>query len=121
VALDESLAGSAPERLLDADAADVLVLKPMALGGVDRAREVALAARERGVDAVVTTTIDAVVARTGAVHLAASLPDVRPCGLATAGLLGADLAPDPAPVEDGRIAVPEGKGNVAGGFTSDSA
>jgi o-succinylbenzoate synthase len=121
VALDESLAGSAPERLLDADAADVLVLKPMALGGVDRAREAALTARERGVDAVVTTTIDAVVARTGAVHLAASLPDVRPCGLATAGLLGADLASDPAPVERGRIAVPEGKGNVAGRFTSDSA
>ncbi|MFD1512400.1 mandelate racemase/muconate lactonizing enzyme family protein [Halomarina rubra] len=121
VGLDESLTATRPETLLAAEAADVLVLKPMALGGVDRARSVALAARERGVDVVVTTTIDAVYARTAAVHLAASLPEVRACGLATAGLLDADLASDPAPVEHGAIAVPEGKGNVPRQFRSNSA
>ncbi|MFC5969913.1 mandelate racemase/muconate lactonizing enzyme family protein [Halomarina salina] len=121
VALDESLSSTTPEAILDAGAADVLVLKPMALGGVDRARTAALAARDRGVDVVVTTTIDAVYARTAAVHLAASLPEVRACGLATAGLLDADLAPDPAPVVDGSVVVPEGKGNVPATSTSDSA
>jgi len=121
VALDESLTAAAPRSLLDADAADVLVLKPMALGGVDRARTVALAALDRDVDVVVTTTIDAVYARTAAVHLAASLPAVRACGLATGDLLAADLATDPTPVEDGRIAVPDGKGNVPRHVSSDSA
>ncbi|MWG36838.1 mandelate racemase/muconate lactonizing enzyme family protein [Halomarina oriensis] len=121
VALDESLASTAPEVVVDAGAADVLVLKPMALGGVDRARTVALDAIERGVDVVVTTTIDAVYARTATVHLAASLPTVRACGLATADLLAADLTADPAPVSAGRIAVPEGKGNVPRSSTSDSA
>ena len=82
----------------------------MALGGVDRAREAARRARAVGVEVVVTTTIDAVVARTAAVHLAASLPDVPACGLATAELLADDLAPDPAPVENGRVRVPQNPG-----------
>jgi len=110
IALDESLAGRSPAAVLAADAADVLILKPMALGGVDRARAAASRAIEAGVAPVVTTTIDGAVARAGAVHLAASIPGVRPCGLATAGFLATDLLADPAPVADGSAAVPEGPG-----------
>jgi len=61
------------------------------------------------VDPVVTTTVDGVVARTAAVHVAAAIPDVAPCGLATAELLAEDLGPDPAPVDDGRISVPQSR------------
>lgn len=110
VAVDESLAAVTLGRVLEAGAADVVVLKPMVLGGVDRAREAARLARTEGVTPVVTTTVDAVVARTAAVHLAASLGDLPACGLATAERLGADLASDPAPVEGGRIAVPQTPG-----------
>ncbi|QDX41237.1 mandelate racemase/muconate lactonizing enzyme family protein [Salarchaeum sp. JOR-1] len=114
VALDETLTEYGVREVLAADAADAVVLKPMALGGLDRAREVALTAREAGVAAVVTTTVDAVVARTAAVHLAASLPGAPACGLATASLLDADLAPDPAPVGDGEVSVPQDPGNLPG-------
>ncbi|MDS0298788.1 o-succinylbenzoate synthase [Halogeometricum sp. S1BR25-6] len=110
VGVDESLASHSAREVLAADAADVLVLKPMALGGPDRALDAARAARDAGADAVVTTTIDAVVARLGALHVAAAVPDVRACGLATGSLLADDLAPDPAPVRDGAMAVPEGTG-----------
>jgi o-succinylbenzoate synthase len=113
VALDESLARTSPAAVLDAGAADVLILKPMALGGPGRAVRTARTARADGVDAVVTTTIDAAPARTAAVHVAAAVPEVRPCGLATAAALATDLAPDPAPVADGSVAVPAGPG-VAG-------
>jgi o-succinylbenzoate synthase len=106
VALDESLAAYDIEQVLDAGAADVVVLKPMVLGGPDLAREAALRARDAGVEPVVSTTVDAVVARTGAVHLAASIPDIGACGLATGSMLRSDLAPDPAPVADGGITVP---------------
>ncbi|AHG04056.1 chloromuconate cycloisomerase [Halobacterium sp. DL1] len=115
VALDEALVTHEFGAILDA--ADYVVLKPMALGGVDRARQAALEAREAGVEPVVTTTIDAVVARTAALHLAASVPDLPACGLATADRLAEDLAPDPAPVEDGRMAVPDAPGHgVEGAF-----
>lgn len=110
VGLDESLREYAIETIVEAKAADVVVIKPMVVGGPDRARDVALRAREDGVDPVVSTTVDAVVARTGAVHVAASLPEVRPCGLATGAMLASDLSEDPAPVVDGAIEVPQGKG-----------
>jgi o-succinylbenzoate synthase len=113
VALDESLTTASVEAVLAADAADVLVMKPMALGGPAAAHAAARRALAAGVDPVVTTTIDAAPARTAAVHVAATIPRVRPCGLATGDALESDLAPDPAPVEAGAVAVPPGPG-VAG-------
>jgi L-alanine-DL-glutamate epimerase-like enolase superfamily enzyme len=86
----------------------------MALGGPDRTLAAARRVRSAGLEAVVTTTVDAVYARTAAVHVAAAIPEVPACGLATAALLAEDLADDSAPVEGGEIAVPEGKGNVPG-------
>jgi len=110
IALDESLAAHSVEAIIDADAADVVVLKPMVLGGPDRAVEAAQRCRAAGIDPVVSTTIDAVVARVGAVHAAAAIPGVRACGLATGSRLATDLAPDPATVEDGAITVPQTEG-----------
>ncbi|QLH83553.1 o-succinylbenzoate synthase [Halosimplex pelagicum] len=110
IAVDEGLVEHSMAEVFDADAADVVVLKPMVLGGPGNAQTLALRARERGIEPVVTTTVDAVVARTAAVHVAAAIPDVAPCGLATADMLAEDLADDPAPVSDGRIAVPQEPG-----------
>lgn len=112
VAVDETLARHTIEGVLEAGAADAVVLKPMALGGLGRAREAAVRARRAGVDAIVTTTIDGAVARAGAVHLAASLPDIPACGLATGGMLAEDLSADPFPVEQGRVRLGGKKGNM---------
>lgn len=110
VALDESLAVADFDRLLDLEAADVLVCKPMVLGGPDRAVALARRGRRNGLRPVVSTTVDAVVGRLGAVHVAGALAPVEPCGLATADRLAEDLGPDPAPVVDGTVAVPRGAG-----------
>lgn len=114
IALDESLTATDPGTALSAGAADVLVLKPTALGGPDRAVAAARMALAEGVTPVVTTTVDAVVARTTAVHVAAAVEAAARAptahGLATGSMLSEDLAPDPAPVENGRIRVPEGPG-----------
>lgn len=114
VAVDESLAEHPLSAVLAAGAADVAVLKPMALGGPARAAAAGRQAIEAGVQPVVTTTVDAVHARTAAVHVAAALPDPPACGLATAGMLAEDLAADPCPVADGEVVVPEGPGNLGG-------
>lgn len=113
VALDESVVEHGLGAVLDADAADVVVLKPMALGGPDRAREAARRAREAGVEPVVTTTVDGAIARTAAVHVAATVPGVAACGLATGDRLARDLLDsDPTPREGGRIRVPQTAGNA---------
>lgn len=111
IALDEALAEHSAEQILDAGAADVLILKPMALGGIDRAAGIANQAREAGVDPVVTSTVDGAVARAGAVHLAAGIGAKRACGLATADLLREDYAPDPTAVEAGEVSVPQEPGH----------
>lgn len=108
IALDETLAGRPLEEIADLDGvADVLILKPMAIGGVDRVVDLG-----RRVDSavVVTTTIDAAIARTGAVHAAAALGVERACGLATADRLAADLGPDPTAIHEGEIVVPQEPG-----------
>ena len=110
IALDEGLLEHGVDAICEAEAADALVLKPMALGGVDVARKVAAWVGELDIDPIVTTTIDGVVARTGAVHLAASIPDVPACGLATADLLADDLGRDPVLLEKGAAVVPQAKG-----------
>lgn len=110
VAVDESLVAVGPDAVFEHDAADVVVCKPMALGGPVRTHEVARRAATRGIDTVITTTIDGVVARIGALHVAAALPTVRACGLATGDRLATDLAADPAPVEDGEMTVPSAPG-----------
>ncbi|MFB6178028.1 MAG: enolase C-terminal domain-like protein, partial [Halobaculum sp.] len=119
VAADESLAERGPFEVLDAEVADTLVCKPMALGGLSRTLAVARAAAVRGVETVVTTTIDGVVARTAATHLAAAVPGggERAHGLATGDLLSSDITTiqgaevdDPVPVEDGEIRVPDSPG-----------
>ncbi|WP_144799103.1 mandelate racemase/muconate lactonizing enzyme family protein [Halorubrum depositum] len=116
IALDETLSNHGLDAVLDAGAADVVVLKPMALGGPDRALAAAATARAAGVEPVITTTIDAVVARTAAVHVAAAVPEVAHCGLATASLLDEDLASDPCPVADGEVPVPDGPGLAGDAF-----
>ncbi|MFB6185112.1 MAG: mandelate racemase/muconate lactonizing enzyme family protein [Haloarculaceae archaeon] len=109
VAADEALTAHSVAAVLDAGV-EAVVCKPMVLGGPRRARDVTATARDAGAVPVVTTTIDAVVARTAAVHVAASLPDPPACGLATGDLLAEDLAPDPAPVADGVVRVPSTPG-----------
>lgn len=110
IALDDSLVTHDVETIIDSEAADTLVLKPMVLGGPDRTASAAVTCREANVEPVVSTTIDAAIARTGAVHVAATIPDVSACGLATADRIVDDIAPDPALVSDGQISVPQQPG-----------
>lgn len=111
VAVDESVREHGVEAVVEAKAADVVVVKPMVLGGVARSVTAAERARAAGLDVIVTTTVDAVVARTAAVHLAAALDVDRACGLATASMLAGDLADDPAAVVDGAVTVPQSAGH----------
>lgn len=120
VALDETLAEISVDEILSAGAADVLILKPMVLGGLDRVRDAAMMAHE-GTDSttssedvipIVTTTIDGAYARLGAVHVAASISGISACGLATGDRLAEDLLTHRLPVTRGRIAVPQGNGNI---------
>lgn len=112
IAADEDVTGmEAARRVLESGAADVLVVKPMVVGGLRAARRIMALALEAGIRVVVTTTIDAGVGTAAALHLAATLPPDSPaCGLATGSLLAADIVGSPLTVRWGSMAVPHGPG-----------
>jgi L-alanine-DL-glutamate epimerase-like enolase superfamily enzyme len=112
VAADESACSVAQAlRVLEAGAAHVLVLKPMSLGGLVPTLDLVRRASARDVPCVITTTIDAAIARTGALHAAAAAMGLMAephlaFGLATGPWLAEDVLEDaPAPGR-GAIALP---------------
>ncbi|MBW2287829.1 MAG: o-succinylbenzoate synthase [Deltaproteobacteria bacterium] len=111
IAADEAVRDPASAaRILVEGAADVLILKPAALGGLRAARRIAEEAERAGVDALVTSFLDSSLGIAAALQLAASLPRAtHAAGLATAPLLAEDLA-TPLAIVDGSMALPETAG-----------
>ncbi|MCZ6841415.1 MAG: o-succinylbenzoate synthase [SAR324 cluster bacterium] len=118
LAADEAvLSLSGARAILDAQAAQLLILKPMALGGLLSTLAVARLAASRGVRVVVTTTLDGACARMGAACAAAALPGIPGAsapdiahGLATGHLLAKDLLPDPPRPMGGLLTLPKAAG-----------
>ncbi|MFB1480845.1 o-succinylbenzoate synthase [Corallococcus sp. RDP092CA] len=96
IAADETLATPPAVRtLLTMDlgggpAVGAVVLKPMVLGGLLPSMVVALRAAHLGMHAYVTSSIDGVVARAGAAHLASALPSGELASGLAVGRLFAD-------------------------------
>lgn len=112
IAADESVTDlGAARRLLESGAVQVLVIKPMVVGGLRPAGQIVEMAGRLGAKAIVTTTLDAGVGTAAALHLAATLPpDGLACGLATGSFLADDLITRPLEAQCGRMALPEGSG-----------
>jgi o-succinylbenzoate synthase len=95
LALDESVPAWPREELLGRRPVRRLVLKPMSLGGVGPALELARGAACAGLESVVTSTLDSAVGVRAAVHLAAAIGNDLAHGLGTSSWLAQDLAPPP--------------------------
>jgi o-succinylbenzoate synthase len=112
IAADEAIEDLASaRRVLDAQAADVLILKPQLLGGLSISRQIIQEATQQGVQCVVTSAIETGIGMTGILHLIAALPEVTlECGLATLHLLEDDLLIEALSIENGLLTVPTGAG-----------
>ncbi|HEY0754489.1 MAG TPA: o-succinylbenzoate synthase [Ktedonobacteraceae bacterium] len=112
LAADEALSGLASaRRILRAQAADVLILKPQLAGGLQVCRRIIQEAAAQGVDCVITSTLESGIGVTAALHLAAASPAItRPCGLATLALLENDLLDTSLPIQRGTIELPAASG-----------
>ena len=95
VAADESVRTPFDlDRLIATGGADLLVLKPSAIGGISVAARWATRARSGGMGVVVTSLLESSVGIRAAAHLASAIGSLDPApGLATAGLLATDLGP----------------------------
>lgn len=92
-----------PVAVVRAVHGDVVVLKAQPLGGVERALEVAAAARR---PVVVSSAVETSIGLAAGLALAAALPEPPlACGLGTATLLAADVTTDPLVPVDGALTV----------------
>jgi len=120
LAADETVTSLRAARLLlDAQAVDVLVVKPVRVGGLVVAAEIAELAADLGVPVVISTLFETGVGIAAGLAVAAALPDVRDGGrlehvpdhgLATAGLLEHDLLAEGLVLDGGFLRAPRGPG-----------
>ena len=86
-------------RAVEMGAADLVVLKPSAIGGPSEAARAAALVRSAGLDVVITSLLEGSVGIRAAAHLASAIGATDPApGLATAGLLAVDIASPCLPV-----------------------
>jgi o-succinylbenzoate synthase len=93
IAADEVVGGAASaRRLIDAGAADVLVVKPARVGGAVETLRIAALAFDAGIPIVLSTFYETGIGLAAALHIAAALPgeDVAH-GIATASVFASDL------------------------------
>jgi L-alanine-DL-glutamate epimerase-like enolase superfamily enzyme len=109
IAADESVTSvEAARALIEARAADVLVVKPARVGGPDAAVAIASLASAAGIAVVISTFFETGVGIAVALAVAATLPVGPAHGLATADLLESDLLVRPIAIARGRMIVPAG-------------
>jgi len=111
IAADEAVADpTSLQRILDLRAADLLVLKPMLLGGLRPAARIAARAASRGIGSFVTTTFDSSLGTVAALHLAASLTADAAHGLGTGEHRATDLVSTTLVPSRGRLTLPTAPG-----------
>ena len=107
IALDESARVPADVgRIGTAQAADVVVLKPMLFGGWRPIRQAVQLAKSCGLGIVLSSTLDGAIGRAHATHMAAALGlDQQAHGLATGDLIVDDLTTEPLKMSGGDITI----------------
>lgn len=108
LAADESLRkGGDITRILEAEAADLVILKVNPLGGIKRCLDLARTAREGGVGVVVSSGLETSVGIAHGAHLHAlladSVPDTEDAGLGSAALFAGDVVTQPLTPSRGAI------------------
>ncbi len=99
-------------RAVEMGAADLVVLKPSAIGGPLEAARAATMVRSAGLDVVVTSLMEGSVGIRAAAHLASAIGALDPApGLATASLLAVDVATPFLPV-NGQLDLDLGPGSA---------
>ena len=106
IAVDESLTDySSAEKIIENQATDVFVIKPMVSGGFTESKKIINLAKEENIRIVITSSLETNIGRMACLHLAAANEITESCGLSTGALLNEDTK---APIiANGLIKVPD--------------
>ena len=105
IAVDESLTDfHSAEKIVEEQAANVFIIKPMISGGFRESRKIIQLAIDENIRVVITSSLETSIGLMACLQLAAANEITEACGLATAELLNEDTK---APAfENGRMHIP---------------
>ena len=107
IAADEAVATLADaRRVIEADAADVLVVKAAKAGGIRAAQAIMAYAAEHGLRTTVSSSLETGVGIAASLHLSTSRGKPPPSSLGTGARLASDLLVKPLVPVRGHITVP---------------
>lgn len=98
------------KHVLSKEAADIVVLKPMLLGGLTEAYVSAVTALSKDIKVVFTSSLETAIGRSGVCHLASALTPHLAHGLTAGSLLEPEILQDVYQAHKGSITVPEDPG-----------
>jgi o-succinylbenzoate synthase len=111
IAADESLnTFEDAQKIVDAHAADVLIVKPTRAGGVRASQAIMSLAAENGLRSIIASSMETGVGTAAALHLASCLGEAEASGLNSGRLLESDLLVHPLTPVRGHITVPQTPG-----------
>jgi len=112
IAADEAATNKeAVGKLIDLDAVDVLVLKPMLIGSLDDIFQIVNEAHEKDIETVFTTSLESGVGRLATAHLASIMGSSKYAhGLATGKYFKNDILDDSSCLIHGSYHIPGGRG-----------
>jgi len=106
IAVDESLTDfNSAEKIIENQAANVFIIKPMVSGGFTECKKIIDLARKEEIRTVVTSSLETSIGRMACLHLAAANEITEACGLATGILLNEDAKA--AVIENGVMELPK--------------
>ena len=107
IAADEAVGTLADaERVVAAEAADVLVVKAAKAGGIRQAQAIMAYAAQHGLRSTVSSSLETGVGIAASLHLSTSLGKAPPASLGTGARLESDLLVNPLLPVRGHITVP---------------
>ena len=104
LAADESIRTLADaEKFIDKKAADVLIIKPMMLGGLLPTLKIIELCEKNKMGVVITSSFESSLGRSFAIFAASIVKNKNAHGLGTAKYFIKDIYPDPYPIKNGKI------------------
>ena len=111
IAADESVhTVEEAEKVIEAGAADVLVVKPAAAGGIRAAQSIMALCAENGLRSIIASSLETGVGTAAALHLTSCLGEAEASGLSSGKLLESDLLVHPLVPVRGHMTVPQTPG-----------
>ena len=106
LAADESIRSlQDAQKIIEEKLAQVLILKPMMLGGILNTLRIADLAKKNKLKVIITTSFESALGRSFAILAASFLDNGLAHGLGTAGYFQKDIFEDPYPVKNGIISL----------------